>query len=340
MVIRPVGQSEAFVIRQVDEAVAWLQGGAETLHLTGLFGTSKAPILCEIARRSGRTIVALTASAAEAESLAEDLRFFSRGAVGYLPEREEEPEVRWQRIACLAGLAGKELPLAATSIQAALEPLPPPSILPGASVTLCLHRLIPRDGLVRALETGGYRRVGQVTERGEYSLRGSLLDLFPPVGDSPIRAEFFGDELLALREFDVATQRSVSSLQEITVWPVVEVPLTAEACEEALRALLAAAEGQGGQVPLEIIKALEDRRPFPGMEAYLPYFYRQTSDLLQYAAPDTIWVLVDPVGLEALGRGSAEATTRLRERGVSEGSIFPPSTSSLNDRTDFEATLR
>ncbi|MGH7409856.1 MAG: transcription-repair coupling factor, partial [Candidatus Methylomirabilis sp.] len=74
--------------------------------------------------------------------------------------------------------------------------------------------------------------------------------------------------------------------------------------------------------------------------AYLPYFYRQTSDLLQYAAPDTIWVLVDPVGLEALGRGSAEATTRLRGRGVSEGGIFPPPRSSLNDWTDFEATLR
>jgi len=333
-------ESGALTVPQIDEAVARLQGGPETLHLTGLFGASKALILCEIARRSGRTMVVLTSSATEAETLAEDLRFFSRGAVGYLPERDDEPEIRWQRIACLAGLAGKELPLATASIQAVLEPLPPPSVLLDASVSLCAHRLLPQDGLVRALETGGYRRVSQVTERGEYSLRGSLLDLFPPVGDSPIRAEFFGDELLALREFDIATQRSVGSLHEITVWPVVETPLTAEACEEAVRALLAAAERQGRGAPLEIINALENRRPFPGMEAYLPYFYRKRSDLLQYVAPDTIWVLVDPVGIEVRARDLAEATTRVRERGVSEEGILPPSTSSLVDWTELEASLR
>jgi len=113
-----MGESEALSIPQVDEVVARLEGGADTLHLTGLFGASKAPILSELARRSGRLIVVLTASAVEAEALAGDLRFFSRGTVGYLPERDEDPEVRWQRIVCLAGLAAKGLPLAVASIRA------------------------------------------------------------------------------------------------------------------------------------------------------------------------------------------------------------------------------
>src|SRR3989304_2522488 len=85
--------------------------------------------------------------------------------------------------------------------------LSPPAALLDAAITLSVHGQIPRDELLRALETGGYRQANQVADRGEYSLRGNLLDLFPPTGHAPVRAEFFGDELLSLREFNPATQR-------------------------------------------------------------------------------------------------------------------------------------
>ncbi len=343
------------MIPQVAEVVARLQGGRQVLWLTGLFGASKAPILSEIARLAGRPLVVLTASAVEAESVAMDLRFFSRGPVGYLPERDEEPEVRWQRIACLAGLAAKELPLAVVSIKAALERLSPSAALQGAAVTLCLGRLFPRGELVRALEAGGYRRVTQVTDRGEYSLRGGLVDLFPPASDSPVRAEFIGDELLGLREFDPATQRSVRSVEQMTVLPVVEVPLTDEACGKALRSLRGAEEVQGGQVPLEIIKALEEKRAFPGMEAYLPYFYPKCADLLEYVTPDALWVLVDPAGLAASARDLADRrpdsgvksaksdtprTPHPAPRTTSQSASFVSFEDSFIDWADLEARLR
>ncbi|MGH7428683.1 MAG: CarD family transcriptional regulator, partial [Candidatus Methylomirabilaceae bacterium] len=234
-----IGGSQDMLSGHAEVAAARLQGNREPLYLTGLFGASKALMLSEIGRRSGRSIMALTRSASEAESLAKDLQFFFGGPAGYLPERDEDPETRWRRIACLAALARKELPLAVASIQAALEPLSPPSVLLGAAMTLRTRHVMPRDVLVGALESGGYRRMTQVAGRGEYSLRGNLVDLFPPQGDSPVRAEFFGDELLALREFDASSQRSIRALEELTVLPVVELPLMAEALE-GLRADLPA----------------------------------------------------------------------------------------------------
>src|SRR5712692_6797575 len=110
MVIRSMESSVDLVSRQAEEVAARLRSGADTFRLTGLFGASKAPILSGLSRRAGRPLVVLTSSAPEAESLAKDLQLFSRGPVGYLPEREEDPEVRCRRIACLAGLAAKELP--------------------------------------------------------------------------------------------------------------------------------------------------------------------------------------------------------------------------------------
>ncbi|MBI3781443.1 MAG: transcription-repair coupling factor [candidate division NC10 bacterium] len=339
MVIRSVEQSEDLLIRQAQEIAARVHSGAAKVYLTGLFGASKALILSEISRRAGRPLVVLVSSAGEAETLAKDLQFFSRGPVGYLPERDEDPEVRSQRIACLTGLAAKELPLAVVSIRAALERLSPPAALLGAAVTLCVGRLIPMDELLGALEVGGYRRVNQVMDRGEYSLRGNLLDLFPPGCDFPVRAEFFGDELVELREFDPTTQRSIRSVEQISVLPVGEVPLTAEACGQALRTLRAAENSQGGQVPAEIVKALEDRRPFPVLDAYLPYFYLETADLFQYVAPDALWVLADPAGLEARAHDLDEAATRGGDRDSLEG-VFPLMLESPScGWTDFESKL-
>ncbi len=339
MVIRSVEQSEDLLIRQAQEIAARMHSGPAELYLAGLFGTSKALILSEISRHAGRPLVVVAPSAGEAETLAKDLQFFSRDPVGYLPERDEDPEVRSQRIACLTGLAAKELPLAVVSIRAALERLSPPAALLGAAVTLRVGRLIPMDELLGALEVGGYGRVNQVMDRGEYSLRGNLLDLFPPGCDFPIRAEFFGDELVELREFDPATQRSVRSVEQISVLPVVEVPLTAEACGQALSALRAAEKSQGGQAPAEIIKALEDRRPLPGLDAYLPYFYLETADLFQYVAPDALWVLADPAGLEARAHDLDEAATRGGDRDSLEG-VFPLMLESPScGWTDFESKL-
>ena len=275
MVIRSMGQSEDLLIPEIVEIVARLDSGADALSLTGLFGASKALILSQIALLARRPLVVLASSSAEAELLAKDLQVFFHGPVGFLPERDEDPETGYQRIACLAGLATKELPLAVVSLQAALERLSPPSALLGAAFTLYVGRLIARDELLGVLEVGGYRRVNQVTDRGEYSLRGHLLDLFPPKSvlsrveesDLPVRAEFFGDEVLELRAFDPTTQRSVRPVEQVSILPVIEVPLTGEGCQQALE---------------------------------------EPADLLQYVAPDAVWVLVDQAGLQAAARDFAE----------------------------------
>jgi transcription-repair coupling factor (superfamily II helicase) len=268
------------LIPEIAEIAARLDSGTGALYLTGLFGASKALILSQIARRARRPLVALTSSSAEAELLAKDLHVFFPGPVGFLPERDEDPESRYQRIACLEGLATKELDLTVVSLRAAFERLSPPSALLGATFTLCVGRLIARDELLGALEAGGYRRVHQVTDRGEYSLRGNLLDLSPltpglsriEVPDLPVRAEFFGDELLELRAFDPATQRSIRAVEQVTVLPVVEAPLSGETCRQAPE---------------------------------------EPADLLQYVAPDALWVLVDPAGLQATARDTGLSASRL-----------------------------
>ncbi len=82
---------------------------------------------------------------------------------------------------------------------------------------------------IEALVAAGYERVAQVTTRGQFAVRGGILDLFSWQAQRPIRAEFFGDDIESLREFDVDTQTSVRNLQEVEI-------------------LLGAAEDQAGTV--------------------------------------------------------------------------------------------
>ena len=78
----------------------------------------------------------------------------------------------------------------------------PPAALEGAVVSLYPQRIVSREELLRALTAGGYRGVGQVTEPGEFAIRGGILDCFPPAMRHPVRVEFFGDEVHSLRHFD------------------------------------------------------------------------------------------------------------------------------------------
>lgn len=78
-------------------------------------------------------------------------------------------------------------------------------------------------GMLRQLLLSlGYRKVSVVVEHGEFSERGWLFDIYPSTGESPVRVEFFGDEIELLRTFDIETQRSIKEIQEVAVFPALE----------------------------------------------------------------------------------------------------------------------
>src|SRR5207302_2547948 len=75
----------------------------------------------------------------------------------------------------------------------------------------------PREHIIDTLDDAGYERVAQVTTRGQFAVRGGILDLFSWQALRPVRAEFFGDDIESLREFDVDAQTSVRNLQSVEI---------------------------------------------------------------------------------------------------------------------------
>jgi transcription-repair coupling factor (superfamily II helicase) len=144
----------------------------------------------------------------------------------FLPEAEfaavenilPDPEIAAERLALLNRLQREKGPHVIIATRAALDQAAPnPAILNSALLGLRRGKREPMERMIEVLAGAGYERVAQVTTRGQFAVRGGILDVFSWQAQRPVRAEFFGDDVESLREFDVDTQTSVRNLQTIEI---------------------------------------------------------------------------------------------------------------------------
>jgi transcription-repair coupling factor (superfamily II helicase) len=166
-----------------------------------------------------------------------------------------------------AGAAPGERPVVVVSAVALSEKVPDPELRP-RSFTLRVGELLDLDECAAELVSAGYERVEQVEERGQFALRGGLLDVFPATEDRAVRVDMFDVEIESLRWFSTFTQRSLEDAQEVEIAPAAELALEhrelAEMAVEAMpeHALAAGAEGERPDIaellPVERFGALLD----------------------------------------------------------------------------------
>ncbi|MGH2995719.1 MAG: transcription-repair coupling factor [Gaiellaceae bacterium] len=155
--------------------------------------------------------------------------FASRG-VRWGGGLEPPPHLVGERARALDVLAGGGL-LCASAVGVA-EGVPPADARP-APLGLRVGDEPGVDGLAERLALAGYERVEQAQERGQFAVRGGIVDVFPSTGREPVRAELFGDEIESLRAFSPFTQRTLHPLEEAVVYPAAERRLDGVEQEEA-----------------------------------------------------------------------------------------------------------
>jgi transcription-repair coupling factor (superfamily II helicase) len=295
--------------RWQEVAPALTLGGGE-VRLSGLTASAGAYILSRLFAAWRRPLLVITPDAAGQETLLKDLGFF-------LQEPSGDSAAGWPR---LAGFSAHELlpfeeltfdaPVCAARVGAAWlaltarepvllvapalalkERLLPPEALRQAYQYVVVGDQLNRGQFLRQLQEGGYERRPVVEDRGEFSVRGGIIDLFPPLYEHPVRLEFFGDDLESIRFFDPATQRSQGAyLEELVVLPVGEVVLTPKVRERALA-------GTSRRRDPRFWQHVQEGQHFPGIERHLAEFYPEPRTLWDYLPAETVVVLWDPVNL-------------------------------------------
>ncbi|HET7146792.1 MAG TPA: transcription-repair coupling factor [Gaiellaceae bacterium] len=222
---RPV--LHAFVRELVgDERLA---GFAEALPARARVSEASLPVvLATLHERLERPLVCLVPEDADARDTAEAIAWFlGDELVGTLPSRgvrwesglEPPPHLVGERARALDVLARGGIVCA--SARAVAEGLPPAAARP-RPLELGAGTEIGVEGLAEELALAGYERVERVDERGQFAVRGGLVDLFPTTGREPLRVEFFGDEVESIRAFSPFTQRALHPVDVCTIYPAAE----------------------------------------------------------------------------------------------------------------------
>jgi transcription-repair coupling factor (superfamily II helicase) len=292
--------------------------------LFGLHGGARALALAAWQVGTGRPLFVVCRSDEVALALARDLAFFLGDTIALLPERENDLEVRAGRVEALHRVLTRQAAVLVASVAAVLPRTINPTALQSAVVSLFPQRIAPREELLSALTASGYRAAGQVTEPGEYAVRGGILDCYPPGLRHPVRIEFFGDEVHSLRHFDPETQRSLGPADHATVLPLQEFLMTTEAAGRMELRLLARARQAGLGVPPAWLEALTQRRPVPEWDAFLPDLVSEPSTVLDFLPAETLTVWDEAPSLNERAAAVLREAEAEADREPDVAPLFPP----------------
>ncbi|MGN6174964.1 MAG: CarD family transcriptional regulator, partial [Streptosporangiaceae bacterium] len=272
--------------------------------LTGLPGGAGG-----LARQGRRFVLAVTATAREAEELTDGLSSLLPGEeVAYFPAWETLPHERispgsetcGRRLAVLRRLAHPDpadartgpLSVVVTPVRGLLQPIvgglgdiAPLSLRPGQAAGL--------DEVIASLVEIGYTRTDLVERRGDMAVRGGIVDVFPPTEEHPLRVEFWGDEVEEIRQFRVADQRSLQTVDRLWVPPCRELLLTPAVRERAKQ--LAADHPDLA----EVLGKLADGIAVEGMEAFAPAIASRMELLLDHVPAGGRVLACDPERIRA-----------------------------------------
>ncbi len=261
------------------------------VRTVGLSGAARAWVLSRVARHHDAPLVCVTPDEDTADALAGDLAFFLGGegtrlsptvlrlpADEVLPWDELVPDqaIVSERLGALFHLArGTRFGAVVLSVRALSRRLLPLAVMRSLTAQVKVGADAGRDELARLLSSMGYRNAPLVEDAGTFSLRGDILDVFPALHDEPVRLEFFGDTIESMRSFDPDTQRTIESIDELTLLPARELFFSEATRKQAELAVREAAEHQ--HVPTskvrERLEQIREGIAAGGLEGLLPGFF-------------------------------------------------------------------
>ena len=317
-----------------------LEEGKTPVLAVGLAAIHKANLAAALGADLKRPVLVLTDDDNAANRFAADLRGFSEREVVVLPSRElvmadvagVSRGYEQARLASLAALPGAAFAVA--SVQAAAQRTMPPELLRSSVVTLTAGESAPLDELTRGLVSAGYERCAQVEGAGQFSVRGGILDIFPPQSANPYRVEFWDDEIDSISTFDVGSQRRLEQCDTLRCLPCMEtIPALAKGGAAGLaKAVLALVSTRRKKQHAELQKNLErdaerlrESGTLPAADKYMPLIYPEITTAFDYLPENTLVLIEDTPRLRDAARDFhariADDVTALMERGEMPGGL-------------------
>ena len=266
------------------------------VSLTGLTNVAKTYFTYGTKEYAGKKICIVTYNEIQARNLVKNLEFFTSKVV-FIPKKEivtydyiaESKELPYERIEALNKLQQNKVDIAVTTIEALMQSMIPKDTLYKCKIDFKVGNSYYLDALKHDLINLGYSRCDLIEGKGQFSLRGGILDI--AINEKQgIRIEFWGDEVDSIRYFNISSQRSTEMRKEITLYPAQEYVLE-NSIEEVVKQIEDIYDEENISQDIEQIK---NGGYISKVDKYYNCFYTKTESLLNYISDDFL-IFIDEI---------------------------------------------
>ncbi len=264
------------------------------VSVTGLSHIHRANLISAL---NGTKInLVITGSEAEARKLCDDINIMSGNESAVLfPSREQvltpvdsaNHEYEYMRISALSKAVKNKCSVICASVEAVMQSVIPVDTLISSAIELMEGQTINRDELCLNLTECGYQRCEKVEGASQFSVRGSIIDIFPVQSDKPVRIELFDDEIETIAEFETDTQRRGNEkIERLEIYPANEIICNMNELADKIESLIKKVRGKHTELVRqnlrEDIKRLQAGEILPHAIKYYSLAYREISTVFNY----------------------------------------------------------
>ena len=309
---------------------------------SGLHGSARALVMERFARQHDGLVLLVTRDSSSAQDWHDALSFFRSPSNDQASDQKEGPKIvqfpDWEtlpydafsphqditseRLATLQSLPSLQRGILVVPITTLLQKIAPPSYLAGENFDFSEGQKFDPAAQRLILDAAGYQVADTVTERGQYAVRGAVMDIFPMGASNPVRVDLFDDEIDTLRMFDPDSQRTLERVSNMQVLPGKEFPF-----DDAAVARFRDNWHNTFNVDVRRCSVYQDVSSYiapNGVEYYLPFFFDELGTLFDYVPADTLCVLEDGTEQAAALHWQAINTRYESLRHDVERPILPP----------------
>lgn len=307
--------------KEYSDALDNIKRGELPTSITGPSESQKAHIAYAICGHLNSKGIIVAYNELQARKIYDDLVYFFEKDVILFSSKEvmlHDIEAKsydsvYERIVALDRIVKHDYRFIVTSAEALCHKLIRKELFLSSCLKFCYDKRIDLALIIQKLVSIGYERVTTVEGKGQFAIRGGIIDIFPVNYDSAFRIELFDDEIDSIRTFDVLSQRSVEKVENVDILPAREIiyePSDLERMISGIQNDLIAHKGKiGSKAKQDYLDKIDERIShdidkfkeecyFPGMDKYIPYIIESPSLLTDYIDDDILVFFDEPKRFE------------------------------------------
>mgnify|MGYP001163281468 CR=1 FL=1 len=311
------------------------------VDITGIAESRTAPVCADIINENGGQTLITAPTYTRASRAASDLSFFVNKRIYVLPSDDEKlityeaknRDTMLERLKIMKALSSGEDCIVVAPATAVIKHLPPVSVWNRAGIEVAAGSDLDLRSVMTSLIDMGYERLPMVYAKGQFSMRGDIIDVFTPYAESPFRIELFDTEVESIRTFDPDTQRSINDLNKISIFPaqlIIRDQKAFSRAEKKIRTLYRSLDERREA----LLDDIENLTNIQNLEIYMDYFYDKTDRLWDYMTGGTV-IVDDPNRVYELLEGHDREIKTDFEVYLEKGHFVGSDLKNFPDKKDF-----